>query len=763
MTAYRLTQGSTQARFDSLGHLTHLGHPDHIKDRPSPFHLQGPCREGYWSVNCGARDILFDPETTRRGFDYAAGKLTLTSVFRGPGDWWGLDLSRVYQLDGDLLRCDFTLQNWSPGGESRAETADGEVTAAAPIGRLRYQTGVNSWTDYSSDWKHRPYPTSLRVERDFFWGAATSMSNDVIGWFTATKTDGWSTLYESTGDQRVRSCTIDFINSMDAHPARWKHQEVRLGRSNPKYTGTFYIGRFESIEHLWRRAADTLGVAFLAGPRYTGFTGESLEFDVIAPSNLRRPVRAHISDEQTGAPLSTVESSNGGKLSILLEGTAGRRVIELDAGGGKTTEARIWQQVDWRESLQIAARFAAESKPPSGYNAESMLALITVSQAAAYLGDERCREVAAQTLRRAYQVHYDPATGLHKTAHHRLQNYGSLLDAARIYHDCLGVTDEIDPLRKSTGQLLSLQRDDGNFYRHHVIYNNVIHPVKSLFDWSEHLRKLGFAADADRARAAAERAYRCIARAGDDTQTEGSEHFEDGMTACSAYQIASLWPHFGRKPEDLATAFDIYAKRKMLKSRLPDSRFFGGTLRHWELYWAMGLGQAMLAGHGWGAWSASLAHALFMASGRWDCLIDAYATVTNCLQSADPDTGRFHMGIVVDPSWRDYFGLGTQHAGEEYVAVPDEVRVAGESHSVFLTLHDSFYKQTYLRLRADGGVEALNGRVSGNNGGGIELDSFALAPREVVVVNETTGVLPRIMVNGKDGQPVIEIKPKAQA
>lgn len=756
MTAYRLTQGGAQARFDSLGHLTHLGHPDHIRDTPSLFHLQGPMREGYWSVNCGGSDIPFDPETTHRDFDYTAGRFTLTSPFRGPGAWWGLDLSRSYTLEQGLLRCDFTLRNWSPASDSptQIETDDGQVCSAAPIARLRYQTGVNCWTDYSSDWHHRPYPNSLRVERDFFWGACVSMSHEVIGWFSATKTDGWQTIYESTGNQRVRSVAIDFINAMDAHPARHGHQTVKLGRENPAYTGTFYVGRFESIEDLWHAAARTLGVAFLSGRRYTGFTGETLTFDVIRPDNAPKPVKARITDEMTGVPLETVEVT-GGRLSLTLTGGPGRRVIELDAGG-RTTESRVWQHVDWRETLRTAAHYALKHKPPSGYNAESILALITLSQAGAYLGDDACREAAAKTLRRVYEVHYDPATGVHRTMHHRLQNYGSLLDAARIYHECFGVTDEIDPLRRSAGQLLSLQRDDGNFYRHHVIYNNVIHPVKSLFDWGGHLRQLGHTADADRAVAAVERAYRCIARAGDDTQTEGSEHFEDGMTACSAYQIASLWPHFGKDPAHLKTAMEIYRKRRMLKCHLPDSRFFAGTLRHWETYWAMGLGQAMLAGHGWAAWSASLAHALFMATGDWACLTDAYATVTNCLQSADPETGRFHFGIVVDPHWRDYYGLGTQHPGEEYLTVPDEVRVAGEAHAVFLTLHDSFYKQTYLRI-TDRGIDAFNGRIASHGPDTIELDSFALSPREVVVVNASGKALPRIRVNGQKEQRVVEI------
>jgi hypothetical protein len=211
----------------------------------------------------------------------------------------------------------------------------------------------------------------------------------------------------------------------------------------------------------------------------------------------------------------------------------------------------------------------------------------------------------------------------------------------------------------------------------------------------------------------------------------------------------------GKRPEDLATAVDIYRKRRALKARVPDSRYFGSTLRHWELYWAMGLGQAMCGGHGWNAWSASLAHALFMAAGEWDYILDAYATVTNCLQSVDLKSGEFHVGFVIDPSWNDFYGLGTPRPGEVYVPVPEEIRVACEAHSVFLTLDDSFYRQTYVRL---GGteVEVLNGRVVSSSPEELVIESFALEPKEVVLSLETTTMrVPRVTVQGHQTRTVV--------
>ena len=756
--AYRITRGDFQARFDALGRLTHIGHPDRIREQPTCFYTVGPIREGHWTVNCGSGDIFFDPEVARRVYDFDAGTLMLESEFRGPIAWYGLDLRRTYRIVDGLLKCEFELSNWDPRGAPNSpgvaalDTSEGFVTAAAPIRRLRYCTGVNSWTDFSSDWAHRPYPTNLRCEQEFFWGAAVSPAHDVIGYFSESKVDSWSAWYQGPGEQRVRSFCIEPINSLDPHPSRWQHQDVRLGGRNPTYRGAFYIGRFESIGAFFRKAADTLGVAFLAPKRCAGFSGETLSVDVVAPE--RATVTVRVSDESGGA--GTPIEARDGRLELPLDGPAGWRVLKLNAGG-KETEARLWQHDGWEQTLRTAARFADVAKPASAYNGESVLALITLAQAAELLGDDASRHAARRTVEQAYQRHYDPQTGRHGKQHNRLQNYGSFLDAMRVYITRTGGDDElIARVHRSARQLMSLQKSDGNFYNHHNIYNNVIHPVKSLYDWGAFMKSRGHDAEAGEVFASVERAYHNIARAGDDTGTEGSDHFEDGMLSCAGYQIAALWPHFGRQPEDLQTAVDIYRKRRALKSRVPDSRFFGATLRSWELYWAMGLGQAMGGGHGWNAWSASLAHALFMATGEWDYLLDAYATVTNCLQSVDTRTGQFHVTFVIDPCWSDYFGLGTQRPGEVYVPVPDEINIACESHSVFLTLDDSFYRQTYLRLRPGGGVEVLNGRLVSSSDREIALESFALRPEEVVVAREdASAAVPNVIVNGERSRVVI--------
>jgi len=747
--AYRLTQGDFQARFDAHGRLTHLGHPDRIKQQPTCFHLTGPIREGHWYVNYGDHDIFFDLEETKRDYDFDAGVLTLKNEFRDPCVWWGFNFTRSYRIDHGLLRCDFTLENWSPGGsENQIDAADCRVTSAMPVRRLRYCTGVNSFTDFSSDWAHRPFPTNMRVEQDFFWAGMVSTAHDVIGYFTTGKVDGWQAWYEGHGSQRIHTACIDFVNSLDLHPTRYPHQAIVLNRMNPRYNGAFYIGRFDSLEELWQKTSDVLGVAFLNTERCSGFVGEKLVFPVIAPAG--KILRAKIYDETTSELLRTVEVK--GRLELSLDGKTGRKIIELDAGGW-STEARVWQQEDWAQTLLAAGRHAARVKMATGHNYETMLGTITIIQAAGLLGDNVCRARARQVIEEAFTDHYDRETGRSKNQHHRLQNYGNLLDVIRIYNQYFNSTEYLEVGQKSAKQLMSLQKYDGYFYCHNNIYNNVGHPVKSLFDWSEHLRSHGLTAIADEARASAERAYRSLARAGDDSMTEGSDHFEDGMTACAGYQIASLWPHFGRASEHLAMARGIFQRRRMLKPRVPDSRIFAGTLRHWETYWAMGLGQCMLGGHGWACWSAQFSHALFMATGEWRYLLDSYSTVANCLQSIDLETGDFHFGFAVDPHWNDFFGLGSQHRGEEYIPVPDEIRQSCEAHQVFITLEESFYHRAYLRLGKEG-IAAFNGKIITASGGRVDLHSYALDPREVVVALEE-GTLPEITVDGKPAVVIV--------
>lgn len=741
MGAYRLTRGNFQARFDSLGRLTHLGHPQRIKLQPTVFHLTDDIHEGQWSLNAGRDDLRFDIEATQRTLNFADQTLTLKSEWRGPGAWFGVDLTRTYSIEYELVRCDFSLDNWMP------KTRDGVVTSALPVRRLRYVTGVNCWTDFSSDWAHRPYPTNLRCERDFFWAAAVSPAHDVLGMFTTGPCDSWRVMYEGPGSQRVRSFAIDFVNDLDAHPTRWPVQHVRLGKDRPSYRGTFYMGLFDSYDAYWQKMADVLNVAMLTPQRCAGFTDETLRLPIVAPQGKSDAVRVTATDETSGETQRGVAVRDG-HVIVPSDSHTGRVVLTLDAGD-KQTEARVYRHDGWAALLRTAGRHAALVKPASGYNAESSLGIITVCLAAAYTDDDDCRAAARELIEQMYVDHIDRDTGRHKHLHNRLQNYGSLLDCIRVYHDAFDTDEYLDLAHHSAVQLMSLQGSDGNFYNHHVIYNNVIHPVKSLFDWGTHLQSRGRTAEAEAVRAAVERAYRNMASVGDDTQTEGSDHFEDGMTACSGFQIAALWPHFGKRAEDLAMAEGIFDRRRALKARVPDSRYFGATQRHWEGYWAMGLGEGMLGGHGWNAWSASFSHALFMATGKWRYIVDCYATLANCMQSIDLATGAYNFGFAIDPYWHDYYGQGTQHPGETYVAVPDEITVASESHSAFYTFEHAFLRQMYVRISADG-IEVLNGSVTQRGGDRVTLHTHALDMREIVVTTEGADIaIPQFKVDGK--------------
>ncbi len=129
--------------------------------------------------------------------------------------------------------------------------------------------------------------------------------------------------------------------------------------------------------------------------------------------------------------------------------------------------------------------------------------------------------------------------------------------------------------------------------------------------------------------------------------------------------------------------------------------------------------------------------------------MESYATVCNGVQSVDLRTGDFRFGFAVDPYWRDFYGLGSQHPGDAYVRVPDEIRVSSEAHQVFLALDESFFRRTYARVGPDG-VEVRNGRVLDQARGRLDLESFALRPDEVVLsVSGSAHPAPTVTVRGR--------------
>jgi hypothetical protein len=751
---YRLTQGNIQARFDSLGRLINLGHPDKLKKQHSCFHLNGPLREGNWYLHCGHHEVLFDPETSIRQFHFNPPQLTIKTILTGPSHW-KFELEKTYSIENELLRCDFKLTNitlWNYPTNYQEQTIKNNISA--PIRRLRYCTGINCWTEFAPEWNHRPYPTNIRIEQDFFWAGLISKDYDIIGVFSNCKVDNWHIWYDHPGSVRIVSLGIDFINSIDVHPTRWKHQEVILDGNQPTYNGTFYIGRFYTMETLWQKISDMLNVSFLIPQRCSGFEKETLTIPVIHPSNSSNPINVNIYDKDTNTLLNNY-NLNENHISLSLKEGINYQIIRLD-NGGKKTEACFWQQKDWKQILQTAGTYTAIHKIPSVYNSESLLGLITLCQCAEFFDDKVCQVKAHEIMKQVY-TYYDPETGCQRNTEWRPQNYGTLLDAIRIYHRAFRTDKYLILGQKCARYLMKSQSIDGNFYgMEGRIYNNVIYPVKSLFDWSLHLREHGLTTEADEIHVCIERAYRNIVHDGDDTVTEGYDTYEDGMTSCAGYQIAALWPYFGRHLEDLKVAINIFNNRRMFKPRVPDARFFASTLRHWEGLWALGLGSCMLGGHGWNAWSASFSHSLFMATGNWNYLIDAYATIANCVQSVDINNGVFNFGFAVDPYWYNFLGFGSQQIGETYISVPDGIPFSNESHQTFFTLDTSFFHQTYVKLLKTG-VEVLNGRILSMTPEVINLETFALnSENEVIVIRDNSNVkIPHFTIKGKTTKTII--------
>ncbi len=90
--------------------------------------------------------------------------------------------------------------------------------------------------------------------------------------------------------------------------------------------------------------------------------------------------------------------------------------------------------------------------------------------------------------------------------------------------------------------------------------------------------------------------------------------------------------------------------------------------------------------------------------------------------------------------------------------MPDEITHANEQHAVFLALDDTFYSRTYVRIGTEG-VEVFNGRLLSSTPRRLDIQSYALAPREVVLVVATPmAAAPEIYVNGR-AAPVVEIHP----
>lgn len=159
-----------------------------------------------------------------------------------------------------------------------------------------------------------------------------------------------------------------------------------------------------------------------------------------------------------------------------------------------------------------------------------------------------------------------------------------------------------------------------------------------------------------------------VLRRGLSFPTEGQPATEDGSIACAAWLLATAYNELENPdPAWLAFAGDLMRFHHKLEMSGDDIRMDGSSLRFWEtMYESDEYGPSINASHGWTLWSASARWELFVATGDFDHLWQAWRHTMNVAHRLDA-RGAFPVCFTPDvipaPPHPDSWDKDSRHEG----------------------------------------------------------------------------------------------------
>ncbi|MEI7836607.1 MAG: hypothetical protein WCK05_09360 [Planctomycetota bacterium] len=589
-----------------------------------------------------------------------------------------------------------------------------------PCRWLRLVSGIDTYMERYPDWNHKLFPTTLRCERTHFWGLLGSPDDRWLALASPDALDSFKIFYNAHGGHRIHTIGLDLLNDREPRPLNFSPARPVFA-GGERRTWRLFLVPLTREENLAPAVATWAQSPFAEWVDPIGLPGEPLTFDVTAPE----PASLEVTSQ---AQLDLVSEQRRGGLrrrryTARIDALQAGRPVEIRCTAlGRSCNVTAMSRRPWDWYVHCASRFAATMRPPlathvceAAMPAFSLLAAERLSPTPARR--EALRAFLEDDL---FRVAFTPE-GEPLLRPDRIQNSAFAMDQAREFHALTGEKPWLARAEYLADWLLTRQGPDGGLYTHHgTHYTAVTYPAKSLMDMLLTERALAAQsrtaatkkAHTARARKLSDAIARCMAdllRRGDNIETEGEMTFEDGMIACSAFQLAH-WATISGQKRFATAAEALMQSHRCLEWRGPDSRTNGGTLRFWESYWAIGWGNCLNTPHGWSAWAGWAWHALYLATGNALYFQRFRHSLTACLSLVDANSGDVYFCFTPDPTIYPDGGRGQPVAGGIWLS---PVRPAtfpeggGETHEVIRLLAGTALETAYVYFE-DGAWQGLN-------------------------------------------------------
>lgn len=184
-----------------------------------------------------------------------------------------------------------------------------------------------------------------------------------------------------------------------------------------------------------------------------------------------------------------------------------------------------------------------------------------------------------------------------------------------------------------------------------------------------------------------------------DFPTEGQPCTEDGSIACAAWLLATAYTEMENPdPAWLTFAEELMRFHGKLEMSGDDIRTDGSSIRFWEtMYESDDYGPSINASHGWTLWSASARWELFLATGGFDHLWQAWRHSVNVAHRLD---GRgafpvcFTPDVIPAPPHPDSWHQASRHEGRmtsAYLAMDYPSSLSMSGMHLFITAPRMWY------------------------------------------------------------------------
>jgi len=629
--------------------------------------------------------------------------------------------------------------------------------------RVSLKLGVDTRIVNYPDWRTLCYPTFMRCESTHFWGyfgrpdgaaLLVASPDPVASWHNDFRMDTWGDGNE-WGGTIIETTNLDLLH---CSPLPSRHPQG-LHQLAPQESRTWRV-RLHAVPDLAN--VQTVFSRLCEAPVFgTPQTSQRQGGKVSVSLFSEQPLAALLENRPNGElrSLPLVEGKESA-YEIDVGEQEGEVVLQAFDVNGKRSEARLQVHRPWESTLEKAGRTVKTHPPHAATHCEAYYGFFSGFLAAKHgmLPGEESAWINEE-WDRILPLLVNLDTGGPISCDWRIQNLTTSISQLVDRYEAFGNEDDlVVAARIADFFVKERQAEDGSYRSGKTHYTCVIYPAKSMLELAAHEAVLGEKDSMWKERA--DRHYESVRRAADDLerrldniQTEGVQHFEDGMIGCSSLQLG-LFALTCSDPAQRAR----YQKAALTMLRMhgclaqvivPDGRIRGGTHRTWEAQFDVFLQPAVIScPHGWAAWRAYGTFYAYLLTGEEEWLLQTLNALGAMSRFIDTETGSLNWAFVLNPyiEARQAVELPTEIEGDvqaksfvhpnattsaRFVAGEEHLRaIRGwsatnscdpDTHEAFKCMEETFLSNAFVFEREDGSFLAVGCSVARQSNGSLSV------------------------------------------